>query len=72
MAANLDPKPSPALNFAIADAVEKPERILQGLDTVALRREGDRRTSDRGSSFSLPFFRLNSLLLVHQSAQKSC
>jgi hypothetical protein len=27
--ANLDPRPSPALNVTIADAVEKAERIIQ-------------------------------------------
>lgn len=32
--ANLDPRPSPALNLAITDAVEKAERILQRIDTV--------------------------------------
>jgi hypothetical protein len=32
--ASLDPRPSPALNLAIAEAVEKAERILQRIDTV--------------------------------------
>jgi hypothetical protein len=31
--ASLDPRPSPALNFAIADAVEKAERMLQRIDS---------------------------------------
>jgi hypothetical protein len=32
--ASIDPRPSPALNFAIADAVEKAEQILQRIDSV--------------------------------------
>jgi hypothetical protein len=32
--ASLDSKPCPALNFAIADAVEKAERIMQRIDAV--------------------------------------
>jgi hypothetical protein len=32
--ANLAPKPSPTLNLAIADAVEKAERMLQRIDTL--------------------------------------
>ena len=30
--ANIDARPSPALNFAIADAVEKAEKIMQAID----------------------------------------
>jgi len=32
--ASIDARPSPALNFAIADAIEKTERILQRIDSV--------------------------------------
>ena len=32
--ASLDPKPSPALNLAIAEAVEKAEQIMRKLDNV--------------------------------------
>lgn len=31
--AALDPRPSPALNIAIAEAVEKAQRILQRIDS---------------------------------------